>query len=180
MNELPSSKVNRGKRLALRYAGIVVAVSALGAAYWFTRPPELVWWRSPRIGEDSRHLRFKIPAGWEWDKSQSGFLKQTGDQQEVIYTFVPNDTWPNWLRSVVPTKWEKGALEVKVFYAASRSPIPRLGWGPRSNSSERLCSAHKSVLFGPERILAVVSYSRTNSAAFNRTSQGICNSLRIE
>src|SRR5258708_19225276 len=61
MNALPSRKPNRRRRLALRFAVLVAAISALGAAYWFTRRPELVWWRSPEIDYSSRHVRILAP-----------------------------------------------------------------------------------------------------------------------
>src|SRR5690349_18639303 len=64
-------------RLALRFAVLVAAVSVLGAAYWFTRPQELVWWRSPPWGKQGRHVRGLIPLGWEWDKSQSSQIKNS-------------------------------------------------------------------------------------------------------
>src|SRR2546423_15612985 len=65
MNTLPSPKPSRRRRLALRFAVLVAAVSVLGAVYWFTRPPELIWWTSPEIGMTRLHLRMLIPNGWE-------------------------------------------------------------------------------------------------------------------
>src|SRR5258708_22709059 len=65
MNALLAPKPNRRKRLALRFALLIVAVSALGAAYSFTRPPELVWVKSNHIGASGRHVRILVPHGGE-------------------------------------------------------------------------------------------------------------------
>src|SRR5258708_21284057 len=78
---LPPPKPNRRRRpygrpllgrLALRFAALVAAVSALGAAYWFTRPPELVWWRSQAIGKRGFHVKAQIPGEWRVQKVENG------------------------------------------------------------------------------------------------------------
>src|SRR5258705_12871702 len=74
--DLPSPKPNRRKQLVLRFAVLVAAVSVLGAAYWFTRPPELVWWRSPTIVDTQLNARILMPQGWG--------LEEVGFQQEVF------------------------------------------------------------------------------------------------
>src|SRR5438067_1225836 len=65
MNDLSSPKTNRRKHFALRFAVFVVAVSALGVSYWLMRPPDLVPWISPQIGDTGHHLAMLVPSGWE-------------------------------------------------------------------------------------------------------------------
>src|SRR5258707_9719425 len=100
----PSPKLNRRKRpygrpllgrLALRFAALVAAVSALGTAYWFTRPPELVWWRSPEIAETGWHYRALMPCGWEETPPLS-----TGhtDMWNCRAIFLPVDRRPKFIR----------------------------------------------------------------------------------
>src|SRR6266852_7048941 len=99
--DLPSPKPNRGKRLALRFAVLVAAVSALGAAYWFTRPPELVWWRSPDLHGSHHRLMVLIPNGWRLDDSTN----IEGDFQgfwEALYGFTPVDSRSGWLQRFRP------------------------------------------------------------------------------
>src|SRR5258707_2813632 len=95
----PSPKLNRRKRpygrpllgrLALRFAALVVAVSALGAAYWFTRPPELVWWTSDPIKGFDHRLRLLIPNGWI---PQTDIVRPFRDDvvATVAFQFEPHD-----------------------------------------------------------------------------------------
>src|SRR5947208_14806305 len=67
MIALSSPKPKRLRRLALRFVLVVAAVSVLGSAYWFTRPPEMIWWRSPEIGKTGLYVHLLIPSGWERD-----------------------------------------------------------------------------------------------------------------
>src|SRR6266849_1207673 len=98
--DLPSPKPNRRKRLALRFAVLVVAVSTLGAAYWFTRPPELVWWRSPGIGKTGLHLRCLVPLHWQ------RVSRDRMGQNFAIFNFVPVDKRPRVIRLIVPRSSE--------------------------------------------------------------------------
>jgi hypothetical protein len=93
--DLPSPKPNRRKRTALRFAVLVVGVSALGAAYWFTRPLELVWWRSEPIGRSGRHVSVLIPNGWAATGDPVPGYRDSGVIEEI--TFAPQSRWPTWL-----------------------------------------------------------------------------------
>src|SRR6266481_1974081 len=93
----PSPRPNRRKRLALRFAALVVAVCVLGAAYWFTRPPELVWWRSPAIGDSHRHVRVQVPAGWVAFWARSETESRTKGEWSYGCNFWPVDRRPGFL-----------------------------------------------------------------------------------
>src|SRR2546427_8813403 len=96
--DLPSLKPSRGKRLALRFAALVAAVSGLGAAYWFTRPPELVWWRSPILDKSGRHVTVLIPNGWELDTPAYEWNDGSYWHSQMPFHFV--DRTPHFLRLI--------------------------------------------------------------------------------
>src|SRR5882724_4971573 len=98
--DLPSPGPNRRKRFALRFAALAVAVAALGAAYWFTRPPELVWWRSPAFGKRGSRVRVLVPSGWELDP------RDESKAHTVEYEFLPKDSRPLLLRKLFPPQLE--------------------------------------------------------------------------
>src|ERR1043165_9164146 len=104
--DLPSPKRNRRKRLALRFAVLVAAVSVLGAAYWFTRPPELVWWRSPTIGKTGLHLRALIPSGWETD------AEDNISDNSAQFTFRPVDKRPFLVSRLLGSREERAWMTV--------------------------------------------------------------------
>src|SRR5205823_2855318 len=95
--DLLPAKPNRRKRLALRFASFVVTVSAIGTAYWFTRPPELVWWRSESEGVIGPHLAVLIPQGW---KSLPLHIEriQKKDDWQVGFEIRPDDQIPTILK----------------------------------------------------------------------------------
>src|SRR3989442_3477742 len=100
--DLPSPKPNRRKRLALRFAVLVVAVSALGAAYWFTRPPELVWWTSPQLDEGI-HFKILIPSD----------MKEDSGNNDGVYWFHGADRRPRFLQWLVRPTEEVAALFIE-------------------------------------------------------------------
>src|SRR5258708_5635693 len=110
MNALPSPKPNRRKRLALRFAVLVLAVSVLGAAYWFTRPPELVWWTSAEIGKTCCHVRALVPNDWKSNAPTGGFTSR-GDYR---FFFGPANRMPRWLRRIFRHDDEEARLTVYV------------------------------------------------------------------
>src|SRR5258706_15570769 len=85
MDSLPSPKPNRRKRLALRFVMVVVAESALGTVYWFTRPPELVWWRSPDIDNTGHHAVLLVPRGWKLEEPVD-VGRETEGEWSALYT----------------------------------------------------------------------------------------------
>src|SRR5258706_4128855 len=111
--DLPSPKPNRRRRLVLRFAALVAAVSALGAAYWFTRPPELVWWRSPAFGANARHIRLLVPRGWvpENDPTVLLFGEPSPD---FTFQLGPTDLRPEFLKRVFPVKAEKAYIAIEI------------------------------------------------------------------
>src|SRR6266852_4708744 len=108
--DLPSPKPNRRKRLALRFAVLVAAVSALGSAYWFTRPPELVWWRSPEIDKSGRRARVLVPNTWAW----SGEIEVIREPESCCYEIVPTDRRPRFIRMIFPRNLENSSVKVQV------------------------------------------------------------------
>jgi hypothetical protein len=171
--DLSSPKPNRGKRLALRFAALVLAVSALGAAYWFTRPPELVWWRSEAIGKTGRHVHVLIPQGWSKQMEAFPAIREWQEWEFGAW----EDRRPRFLRWLLPDAREHGELSIIItpsrLLARVDSKIIRL------DAASKL-KANKAVTLADGQILEGVFYQRTNLPAFNRTYRQICNSLRIE
>src|SRR6266567_1256957 len=115
MNALPSPEPNRRKRPALRFAALVAAVSAMGAAYWFTRPPELVWWRSNPIDDAGHRVKVFVPGDWrEHQPSPRRFYSGMGNGlwTELISRIEPSDTRPEFLHRVLQTSLEEGGTEI--------------------------------------------------------------------
>jgi hypothetical protein len=184
MNALPSPKSNRWKRFVLRFAVLVAAACVLGAAYWFTRPPELVWWRSPDIAETSKHVRVLIPSGWEanWPL----IPKSDGARDySVLYQICPVDRRPSVLRSILGEQTESGKNAAMVI-DISLERIQKLNSSNRMVGLRRVSEpgqpliAIRAVGYHRPNITAEVSYIRSNLPAFNRTYRQICNSLTIE
>src|SRR5258708_33826912 len=99
ITDVPPHRPNRRKRLALRFAALAVAVCVLGAAYWFTRPPELVWWRGPAIGKTGIRVQVLIPQDWKLDSP--GATIKSGDTV-AFYKFFEADHAPRMLRWLLP------------------------------------------------------------------------------
>jgi hypothetical protein len=168
--DLQSPKPNRRRRLALRFAVLVVAVSVMGAAYWFTRPPELVWWRSDTIGSTPYRLRFLIPHGWVRNAPQrvNGW---------TTYSFRAVDGRPSYLRWLLPESVENGWVDIE-FGKTNISTISGIKYG--SEISRREETATRYLFYTDIGIRASIGYQRTNRTAFNRTYRRICSSLTIE
>jgi hypothetical protein len=177
MNALPSPKPNRRKRLALRFAVLVAAVSVLGAAYWFTRPPELVWWRSPEIGKTGRHVKMLIPGGWELNTAESDLSLENGSEWMADYSILPRDKRPELLRRILPRALEKAGLSIAVAHN-----VAGLHKGPdiATRQITGMQLADKYVIRKDANIWVSSTYYRSNPPAFNRTYRLICKSLRIE
>src|ERR1051326_4943528 len=115
--DLPSSKSSRRKRLALRFAVLVAAVSVLGAAYWFTRPPELVWWRSPPIDKTGFHVCVLMPHNWTLDWVSSAEQGLHRNPWDLDLVFVPCDRRPWFLKKLFPRQQENARLTITVLEA---------------------------------------------------------------
>jgi hypothetical protein len=176
--DLPSPKPRWRKRLVLRFAVLVAAVSVLGAAYWFTRPPELVWWRSPYVGTSTRYVRTLIPTGWEVNGVKSDPSRRKSGGQSSYYTMVPVDNRPGVLRTLFPSIRNTDSF---LFVMIDQDPEPR------AMIRDTLLSEPSSHLYAVREvahrtagIYAEVRYKCDNDIAFHRTYRQICNSLRIE
>src|SRR5258708_6259075 len=171
--DLPSAEPNRRKLPALRFAVLVVAVSALGAAYRFTRPPELVWWTSPTPDKEGKRTRALVPTGWEMRISQP----RPGRFTVVRYEFYPADRRPALLRSIFPAVRENAWVSISepVSVAAS-SKTSRIERGHESG----LQVAYRVINSKELKTSWDIAYARTNNSAFNRNYRQICNSLTME
>jgi hypothetical protein len=175
--DLPSPKANRRKRLALRFAVLVVAVSALGAAYRFTRPPELVWWRSPEIGHSGRRVSTLIPGGWR--QSQPPIAPAVSQEQyQAWYFFRPAEHWPGFLRRLFSLQIEVGVIEIII----DQPPTTKRDLEPEvvREDDRGMSQATRELVDVRSNIFAEIQFSSTNLPAFNRTYRQICNSLTIE
>src|ERR1700747_1731796 len=108
--DLPSPKPNRRRRLALRFAVLVVAISVLGAAYWFTRPPELVWWTSPPLGDSRLRAHMRTPIGWEEEPSNNA-MKEPSGLWSTTWKLMPVDHTPALLKRFFPDRKFKAGTE---------------------------------------------------------------------
>lgn len=167
MNALPSPEPNRRKRLALRFAALVAAVSVLGAAYWLTRPPELVWWRSPPLSNTGRNrISVLVPTGWD-------FTLSSYDGGSGWYEVEPVDQRPRLLSRLFPHAREKADIVVYINQTADELIVHS---SPDLIQRRRSRSVHSP----DKRVYAFLIYTRSNLPAFNRTYRQICNSLTIE
>jgi hypothetical protein len=188
MNAVPSPKPNRRKRpygrpllgrFALRFAALVVAMSALGAAYWFTRPPELVWWTGPEMGKSGKHVRLRVPRGWEWDQPLDfGGKSKYGWVASRTVRLV--DRRPKFIRWLSRQGLEAGYVSISMgcWYADIVRPSD-----PKVTNSEPTgfgFGSGRFVLLHDKKTWANVDYERSNGPTFNRTYRQICNSVRIE
>jgi hypothetical protein len=174
------------KRKLLMFASTVAACAVLFAAYWFTRPPELVWWTSPEIANTGRHIRVKLPDGWELEEQK--FLDVKTVPVYGLYvriSFCARDGRPKFLRRLFPLRTEKTAyMKVSVFaggnsarYEGRKSPIET---GIADDNTGEWHYAGITVNGDGENISADVHYARQNLSAFKRTYKQICDSLTIE
>jgi hypothetical protein len=181
--DLSSSKTNRRKRLALRFVGPVVAVSVLGAAYWFMRSPELVWWRSPAVDITGRKVRMLIPEGWKPTFARIKMDGKSDFENGARFHFEPS-AGPRWMKWLARPK-ERQAILV-IVTGATREPAPRNIEMPAEREQDSAfwpdgrCIAQRSRWSADRRAGVEVDYNRTNRSAFNRTYRQICNSLTLE
>jgi hypothetical protein len=98
--DLTPPKPNRRKRLALRFAWLVVAVTLLSATYWFARPQQLRWWTSPVFVSSGNRVRLLLPHGW--DISICGTVGGPDGLYQELYEIIPKDNRPSFLRRLFP------------------------------------------------------------------------------
>jgi hypothetical protein len=191
--DLTSAKPNRRKGLTPRFAVLVAAVSALGAAYWFTRPPELVWWRSPPVRGVQYRVRALVPLGWECNtmtpRSAGGLgdmgivIPPTnpqlhGPDWEVEFHFFPRENVPSFVKRLFNVPSESGSL-LLVFNKPEPGKVKRIYSVDRPTSIGGI-EFGRHIPYSANRIWAYSEYQRSDVSAFNRTYRQICDSLTIE
>jgi hypothetical protein len=174
--DLTSPKQNRRRRLALRFAVLVVAVSALGAAYWFTRPPELVWYISPTLDPKGTRLEFRLPRGWRLDRIDLG----TAEERHSMLMFNALPSMPRiplsvrrWLHVEEPIAqliihWDYSGLGMEDFDEVADSGRET---GRFSALRSRRVSQTESWL---------ISYNRGNRTAFRATWAAIFRTVKVK
>jgi hypothetical protein len=173
--DLPSPKPNRQKRLALRFTVLVAAVCALGAAYWFTRPPELVWWRSDTMRGFNHSVKLQVPNGWE----VAAFMPAYDSEEMKRFGYVlmvAVDRRPELIRRLLPDKETECYLIVEAHDFSFPPPSPPR---PRILGPSEYCIS-KELVRTDLSMWVQLTYIRSDNAAFRRTYRQICNSLRIE
>jgi hypothetical protein len=174
--DLPSAKPNRLRRLALRIAALVLTVSGLGSAYWFTRPPELAWWKSPQIGRGGRYVSLEVPSGWSLNEPTE--VTDESGTSSLDFKFAPRNPAPLFIRWAFREHAETAGLAMNVCYNPKRE-LTREEIMPPS-----CLYIQHSIVTGLTsqngKIHVSVGYWRSIPSAFNRTYRQICNSLTIE
>ncbi len=178
--DLPSPKPNRRKRLALRFAVLVAALSLLGARNPHPKEEELAWSKTLPIGITGKNVRLLVPHGWKMnvplDKGAEirGVLWQT-------YSLTPVDTAPPILRWFAGGYEKRAALSIVVKSRSDGTPLSDPGFYTLVVDTSAPEHVAQRELVTEDKMISIrVVYSRTNLPAFNRTYRQICNSLRIE
>ena len=162
-------------RVGRRMAVLVGAVAVLGMTYQQTRPPELVWWRSPPLGSAKHRVRMLLPNGWKLDSRNSRIT----DSCPYFFISPLQDTRPKFLRWLIPSKEETAMAFLSVRetlpgqYAISTTEI-------LIRITPQPLQVRRSVALPDASMSADLTYIRCNSREFNRTKVRICNSLTIE
>ena len=166
-------------RLGRRIAVVAVAVAVLGTTYRLTRPPELVWWRSPLLGRTGLHVRVLVPAGWE-SSQVDGIKPDMAGGLPVAYSLNPVDRMPIFLHRILPLRHEKTVQLSISVYEGEPNMVEPTPTEVNYYDIGKFYQSNRIALSGTARIWATLGYQRTDQAAFNRTYKQICNSLTIE
>src|SRR5262249_29678225 len=99
------------RRKWLRWLALPAAAVILALAYYLTRPPELVWWRSPLPGNTALRVKFRYPSSWLVQKSSP---KQPAEDAQFAAEFVvaPDYALPEVIRWFWPDPPDKDSLQV--------------------------------------------------------------------
>ena len=175
----PSRKPNRRKRFALRFSVLVVAVAALGAAYWFTRPPELVWWRSSKLDNTGRRVHVLVPAGWVPESKRISSYSARYEIQEV--DFHPVDRRPAWLKSIIRYNADSRNEQIVMILRSSEFGRGFLQVGrEKALVSHRIKRSHRMVISRDRALTALVQITTVLHRGHLISQSQICNSLKIE
>ena len=157
-------KPGQARRKWLRWLAVPAGVAVLALVYQLTRPPELVWWRSPLSPSSRARVSVLVPSGWQ--------LAGPYRFSELDwYEFQPVDGMPSFLGRWIPNLDWQGELIVRVQNEAFNRSF---------DLKTNMPLTSREVLKPQKSIWARVTYARGNRLAFNRTYKQICNSLTIE
>ena len=178
-------KLGRKRRqvFALRFAVLVAATSVLWAAYWFTRPPELVWWSSPPIGGTGLRVHTLVRSDMEETKPMG--IKVEGLFQ--MHLWRPVDSRPKFLRRLLPKQQEK----ISMIQLIVEGQNPQTRSHGSANGGRTVLSdstiygapfhrAERDIVRSGAGFQVRFYYCRSNGDAFRSNSQEICDSLKIE
>ena len=152
----------------------------MATAYQLTRPPELVWWRSPEIGNSGRHTRILVPHGWELQLPLDAGT-QTKTEWQAYYRYDLIDRRPRILRRFFPASTERCGMTIITLQSVRRQQYGVSTEIHVNNSGRGVpIVAQRRVISGDITLVAEAYYEREDHGAFNRTYKQICNSLTIE
>jgi hypothetical protein len=179
-------RANRLRRLALRFLVFVCAAGSVAAAYLLMRPPDLVPWIRPQIGDTRNHLAMLVPSGWE--VQPHAYLQKYSlpagryHWSYYVWRVKPVNRMPRLLRFVFGNRTEDAELNINCYQFLREIPV----WGKKQIGMERRDDrsvghqAYHVELFRDAKIGVGVVYRRSDLQSFNRTYKQICNSLRVE
>jgi hypothetical protein len=154
----------------------------VGTWVWVATRPALVWWVSPEIGKTGRHVRVLVPRGWEERMPIDSGDETTGELMATYAIGPPMDRRPKFLRWMFPHNEAAASMEVLVC----RSRPEETQWVELGTGITKLAypdgsySLDHSAVSRDARVMAFVTYHRTDARAFDATYKKICGSLRVE
>src|SRR5947209_8701745 len=98
----------------LRWLAIPAAAAVLALAYHLTRPPELIWWRSPEFGNTGHKARLLIPGAW--DSGQYTNWRPHTTHLITEYAFSPPTIRPAFLRRLFRIQSDVDILAVAAIF----------------------------------------------------------------
>ncbi len=155
-------------------AGLAV-IAAIAASIQLSRPPELVWWTSPPLGNTGQHVRVLIPYGW---KSRMLPIRRDFTNGVASYRILPVENRPALIRWLFPRPTEDAVVGIDAMLIATPTQETSLVYETEREVFLGDPTARRSVQ--SRNVQAVVNYFRTDKYTFDRTYAAICNSLRIE
>jgi hypothetical protein len=151
----------------------LAAIEAIAATIQLTRPPELVWWTSPAIGNTGNRIRVLVPRGWD-DK----VISAPSNGWRLDYWIGPVDHRPVPIRWLLPDSHNREWAYLRIRSGETEANNER---GARTQRIRREgLDADASVTATGVNLQAFLLYHRSDSYGFDHTVAPICNSLRIE
>src|SRR5262245_35010085 len=109
----PPPKPTR-RRKWLPWLALPAMAAILPIAYYLTRPPELVWYTTPPLGDAGHRLKVRVPYGWKLLSPSAAKLRTYGTVREASCTFAPIDTRPRYLARFLPSTEAYGSFGVGI------------------------------------------------------------------